>query len=146
MREIREIIIHCTDTPAGTDYPLSVIEGWHKKRGFRSIGYHYLIHPDGSVEPARPIERAGAHCFGHNDHSIGIAYIGGKNKWTGKHEDTRTIYQKNALRILVANLRDKFPAAKVYGHNEFSKKDCPCFNVQKEFRPYELELKKQGEK
>jgi len=33
----------------------------------------------------------------------------------------------------VSDLKTRYPAATVHGHNEFAKKDCPCFNVQNEF-------------
>ncbi|MBO5780249.1 MAG: N-acetylmuramoyl-L-alanine amidase [Muribaculaceae bacterium] len=132
MRKITEIIIHCSATPAGRNVSVADIERWHRQRGFDSIGYHYVIHLDGKVELGRPVERVGAHCVGHNRHSIGICYIGGVDDRLHP-TDTRTPAQRSSLRRLVADLKQRFPHASVYGHNEFAAKDCPCFDVRKEF-------------
>lgn len=129
MRKITEIIIHCTATKAGRPVTVSDVDAWHRQRGFRSIGYHYLVDLDGTVHPGRPEAEPGAHCIGHNAASIGIAYVGGLDS-AGRTADTRTPPQREALRALVADLRCRFPAATVHGHNEFAPKSCPCFNVK----------------
>ncbi len=131
MRSINKIIIHCTATPFGRNVSVDQIRDLHVRvNGWRDIGYHFVIYHDGSVHRGRPLEQVGAHCKGHNNHSIGIAYVGGLNK-AGLPEDTRTPEQHAALLSLVAELRRRFPAASVHGHNEFANKACPCFNVSK---------------
>ena len=97
MRELKEIILHCTATKEGQDYPVEQVRKWHLDRGFNDIGYHFLIRLDGTVEAGRPIETVGAHCKGHNANSIGIAYVGGLDK-NGRPKDTRTLPQKEAMR------------------------------------------------
>ena len=77
MRKITKIIIHCAATPEGKDFTVQQIDQWHRQRGFRCIGYHFVIYRDGSIHKGRPIEQAGAHTSGHNAHSIGICLIGG---------------------------------------------------------------------
>lgn len=140
MRKISEIIIHCSATIEGRDYTVAEIELWHRQRGFSGIGYHYVIYRDGSIHAGRYLELAGAHCQGHNAHSIGICYIGGLSEEC-LPKDTRTPAQKAALRTLVAQLQERFsyPAPdgtlivpSVHGHNEFCDKDCPCFRVPEE--------------
>ena len=54
MRTIKEIIVHCTATPEGKDYTVDDITRWHKERGFKTIGYHYVVYRDGSVHEGRP--------------------------------------------------------------------------------------------
>lgn len=132
MRNINEIIIHCTATPEGREVSVAEIDSWHRKRGFDCIGYHYVIHLDGTVDAGRPLDEVGAHCKGHNLRSIGIAYVGGLDK-AGKPKDTRTDAQKKSLRQIVLHFLDYFPDATVHGHCEFAPKDCPCFDVQAEF-------------
>lgn len=77
MRKITEIIIHCAATPEGKDFTVQDIDRWHRQRGFKSIGYHFVIYRDGSIHKGRPLDQIGAHCTGHNANSIGICYIGG---------------------------------------------------------------------
>ena len=132
MRNITEIIIHCSATKE--DRPVSVadIDRWHREKGCKEIGYHYVIYRDGSIHPGRALEKVGAHCLGHNQQSIGICYIGGLDK-QGVPKDTRTPQQKEALVSLIQTFLLAYPNATVHGHNEFANKDCPCFNVQMEW-------------
>lgn len=132
MRKVDEIILHCSATKEGQNFKAKDIDAWHKQRGFKGIGYHYVIDLDGTVETGRPEDEIGAHCLNHNARSIGICYIGGLDT-TGKAKDTRTPQQKAALVKLVADLKLKYPNATVHGHNEFANKACPCFTVKNEF-------------
>ena len=130
-RTISKIIIHCSATPEGADIKAATIDKWHRKRGFKSIGYHYVIDLDGTIEDVRPLAQPGAHCEGVNDCSIGICYIGGLDA-EGKPKDTRTPEQQDALVILLEQLKEEFPDVQIYGHNELNPaKNCPCFDVQK---------------
>lgn len=133
MRHITEIIIHCTATPADREITMDELRKWHKERGYTDVGYHYVVHLDGSIENGRPITRIGAHCLGHNAESIGIAYVGGLDA-CGKPADTRTVAQIEGLKVAVRTLREAFGKLPVYGHNEFSNKQCPCFDAKREFR------------
>lgn len=131
MRNINEIIIHCTSTPEGRDYTIEQIRGWHKKRGFNDIGYHYVIHPDGRVDEGRPLSLAGAHCLGHNASSISIAFIGGMTAQGMHYKNTMTPAQEAALVALIRELKAAYPIGRnIHGHNEYSVKRCPCFDVQ----------------
>lgn len=132
-RKITEIIVHCTATPEGKDYTIKDITAWHKQRGFSTIGYHYVVYRDGSVHTGRDVNIAGAHCTGHNAHSIGVCYVGGLAKDGKTPKDTRTNVQKASMEILLRKLRTLYPTAKIYGHNTFSAKACPCFDVEKEY-------------
>lgn len=129
MREIREIIIHCSDTAEGQNYHARDIDKWHRAQGFRKIGYHYVIDIDGLIEKGRDLEEIGAHCKGHNEHSIGICYIGGRGK-DGQYKDTRTENQKTSMKLLWQYLHMLYPNALIFGHNDLNPhKACPCFKV-----------------
>ena len=132
MRKINKIFIHYSETKAGKHVTIDDINTWHRQRGFTKIGYHFVIYLDGSVHKGRDISEIGAHCEGNNTTSIGICYIGGLDT-NGKSKDTRTDVQKSSLVKLVAELKKQFPDATIHGHNEFSNKDCPGFDVKKEF-------------
>ena len=133
MRKISEIIIHCADTPAGRNDKAADIKRWHLARGFKDIGYHYVIDIDGTIEAGRPTEKEGAHCTGHNAQSIGICYIGGQDAQTREPSDTRTDAQKASLLLLLKFLRSKYPSVKIYGHRDFANKSCPCFDAKTEY-------------
>lgn len=108
------------------------IDRWHRARGFDGIGYHYVVCRDGSVHKGRDVAKRGAHCKGHNAGCIGVCYVGGMTADGKTSKDTRTEAQRAALRALVERLRREHPGASVHGHNEYSSKACPCFNVQTE--------------
>lgn len=129
MRTITEIIVHCSATPEGRDYTVAQIRQWHLQRGFRDIGYHYVIYRDGTIHTGRPVAQAGAHCTGHNAHSIGVCYIGGVAKDNKTPKDTRTEAQKKSLANLLKRLHELYPKATLHGHREFANKACPSFDV-----------------
>ena len=104
------------------------VTAWHKERGFRTIGYHYLVYLDGTVVRGRREEEIGAHCLGQNAGSIGVCYVGGLDS-RGRPKDTRTAAQRVALRNLVEGLQRRYPHATLHGHNEFAAKACPCFKI-----------------
>ena len=135
MRSINEIIVHCAATREGRDFTVEDITRWHKARGFATIGYHYVIYRDGSIHEGRPLEQIGAHCVGHNKHSIGICYVGGKTKDMKQNKDTRTLAQKAALLTLLIELRKMYPNAKIVGHRDYDKhgKTCPNFDAKLEY-------------
>ncbi|MCQ2295087.1 MAG: N-acetylmuramoyl-L-alanine amidase [Bacteroidales bacterium] len=138
MREINNIIVHCTATPFRKHFDVATIRQWHLQRGWDDIGYHYVIYQDGSLHVGRPIEIVGAHAYGHNQGSIGIAYVGGLN-WQGRPANTLTHQQECTLVSLIRTLQSIFPQAEVHGHNEYSSKSCPCFNVPQWWQKFEHE-------
>jgi N-acetylmuramoyl-L-alanine amidase len=129
MRTINKIIIHCSATAEGRPFTVNDIDRWHRQRGFRCIGYHFVIYLDGSVHQGRPVAEVGAHCLGQNANSIGICYIGGCAADGKTPKDTRTQAQKSALIQLITELRQQFPNATIHGHRDFANKACPSFDV-----------------
>lgn len=148
-RSINGIIIHCAATPNGKAFAVEDIDRWHDERGFarrgywrmkfnqnlRAVGYHYVILTDGSIATGRHEDEVGAHAGGFNSKTIGICMIG-----TDKFSDA----QWASLAALVADLRERYPAAKVLGHRDLSPdlngngaiepdewtKTCPGFDVK----------------
>lgn len=144
MKKLTNIIVHCSDSEYGN---VNVIRQWHKQRGWKDIGYHFvilngnvgggLVLPalDGSIECGRPIDgdafiednEIGAHALGYNDRSIGICVIGIK-KFTPS--------QLYSLESLLANLVRKFGLGvdDVLGHYETESgkaegKTCPNMDM-----------------
>lgn len=139
------IVVHCSATKPSQDIGVREIDGWHRQLGWLSIGYHYVIRRDGTVEQGRPSHVVGSHVAGKNSDSIGICLIGGISQKTGKAEMNYTEAQLQALFMLVQSMRDAYPNARVVGHRDLSPdkdgdgvveehewlKACPCFNVGK---------------
>ena len=140
MKEIKNIIVHCSATREGDDsINAEVIDRWHKKRGWKGIGYHFVVLIDGSIETGRMINKCGAHTKGMNCSSIGVCYIGGvesERNEDGKYEakDTRTPEQIATLLELLRLLKKIYPEAKINGHRDFAAKACPSFDATDEYK------------
>jgi N-acetylmuramoyl-L-alanine amidase len=135
MRNINKLIIHCSATRECDDsVNASVIDRWHKARGWKGCGYHFIVLIDGTIETGRMIDEVGAHVKGMNKSSIGICYIGGLEKDGKTPKDTRTPNQKESLLLLIKTLKKIYPEATLHGHNEFSNKACPSFDVQSQYK------------
>ena len=148
MRKINLIVVHCSATPEGKDFTVNDIDRWHRARGFKKIGYHYVVYRDGTVHPGRAENEVGAHVSGYNNNSIGVCYIGGLTADGKKAKDTRTTAQKRGLLNLLIKLRKKYPDAKIVGHRDLSPdlnhdgkiepnewvKECPSFDAKTEYQ------------
>lgn len=138
MRKIKKIVLHCTATEYGKDYSVNDIRKWHIRRGFKDVGYHYVIRLDGTLEVGRPVSQIGAHCVSPGDKSnwfnrfsIGIAYVGGL-----LHRSPSNTITDSQLRTLVdlvhslCIIYDLDVDLHVICHNEVANKACPCFNIR----------------
>lgn len=148
MRKINLIVVHCSATPEGKDFAVEDIDRWHRARGFKKIGYHYVVYRDGTVHPGRAENEIGAHVSGYNANSIGVCYIGGLTADGKKAKDTRTAAQKRGLLNLLIQLRKKYPDARIVGHRDLSPdrnhdgkitpnewiKECPSFDAKTEYQ------------
>lgn len=139
MRKINKIFIHCSATKPDQNVGAETIRDWHVNgRGWRDIGYHFVIRRNGTVETGRDLdhdgdifEETGAHVRGHNAGSLGICLEGG---FGSREDDPFLVHfnssQRTALAAILVVLKGAFPAATIHGHNEFAAKACPGFQVQ----------------
>lgn len=119
MRKIVRHIIHCSDSTFGD---VATIRRWHVARGWKDVGYHFVIKPDGEIEVGRMLDEIGAHCKGYNETSIGTCLIG---------VAAFTEAQFKSLRRLNGSLEAVFGVLDVRGHYELNKyKTCPNFNAR----------------
>ncbi|MEE4013917.1 peptidoglycan-binding domain-containing protein [Roseibium sp. FZY0029] len=124
-RAVHTTWLHCSasDNPKHDD--VSVIDAWHKARGWSGVGYHFFIKKDGTVQTGRPIEKIGAHVAGHNTGSIGICLHGLK-------EDRFTEAQFDSLRTLCGQINAAYGLQMRFrGHCEVAAKACPVFDYRK---------------
>lgn len=134
MINATKAILHCSATPEGRPHTAADIRRWHVEGNkWSDIGYHFVIQIDGTIEAGRPLDVKGAHTRGHNE-DIGICYVGGICADTWKPKDTLTQAQECALYTLMDSLRETFGCnLPLRGHNEFSGKSCPSFDVHERF-------------
>ena len=148
MRRISSIIVHCSDSPWGS---AKVIDKWHKQKGWREIGYHFVVlngkplgsflsnrfdSLDGSIEVGRDLDydlfleevEIGAHTLGYNKDSIGICLIG---------THVFTIKQYSSLLCLLEECCTvyKVPFSRICGHYETISgreqgKTCPNIDME----------------
>ena len=140
--KVQELILHCAATTEGKIFTAKDIDRMHRQRGFKKIGYHYVIDLDGTIEKGREETEIGAHATGHNSKSLGICYIGGVAKDGKTPKDTCTKEQKQSMYELVDKLMKKYNLTlkQVHGHYEFANKACPSFKIEKfrqEFNEWE---------
>jgi len=130
-----KIIVHCSATREGDNsIDAEVIDRWHKARGWKGIGYHYVILIDGTIQKGRNLDRCGAHTKGLNCKSWGICYIGGVESDGKTPKDTRTDAQKESMLILLKKLKKMQPQAEIRGHRDFAPKACPSFDATEEYK------------
>ena len=134
---IENIFIHCSATRPkwgegrNLSWKVAEITLWHKERGFKDIGYHYIIDRDGKIAKGRNEDEMGAHAKGWNKHSIGICLIGGfGSNADDKFLDNYTKEQEDTLVKKIKELQEKYQNTMIYGHNEVSAKACPGFNAK----------------
>lgn len=138
MQVIKQICVHCSATPATMDWGAKDIDRLHRSKGWRQIGYHYVIKRDGTLEKGRPDNTPGAHEPRINKTSLSICMIGGSPPTTspayrkGLGEDNYTDAQWATLKTIVTKLHKQFPDAEVLGHRDVPgvAKACPSFDVK----------------
>ncbi len=135
-----EIILHCSDSTFGN---ATLIDSWHRQRGFKSIGYHLVILNgqiakkkynrffDGLIETGRPLDdsdkfefdETAAATLGKND-CVQICLIGKSGKFSGKQMDSlfRALYW----------MREIFGEIKVSQHSDYEPKKPFCAGILKE--------------
>lgn len=141
MRPLHGIIIHATATTANWWHDRSTLDRvdevrrWHTLkpphgRGWKDIGYHFLIDRNGVTIMGRPLDQVGAHVRGHNTGTIGIALFGGHgSNEKDQFSDHFTQAQDKALRELIDVLQAGYGPLTVTGHNQYAAKACPGFYV-----------------
>lgn len=132
MRDIKYIAIHCTAGPA-TQTTKAIKDYWKNNLGWKSVGYHYLIGADGTIEQLAQESEITNGVAGFNSVTVNISYKGGVDA-NNKPKDTRTPQQKESILKLLKELRKRYPKAIIQGHRDFgAKKACPSFDAKKEY-------------
>jgi N-acetylmuramoyl-L-alanine amidase len=138
-REITEVVVHWTETFTNANLSAEQIHDAHNAVGHDGIGYHYVIRRDGSLQRGRPLDQVGEHTTtnGHNNYSIGLAFVGGLNVSTsqfGSEEFSQaaslTRVQFNTFRKFLQAFYGRFSGGQVLGHNDIDPNELdPGFDV-----------------
>ena len=139
MNRIDFIAIHASATDATMDWGVEDVRRLHRSKGWRDVGYHYIIKRDGTLQKGRADTTPGAHEPRINKRSIAICMIGGapdRNSAAfrkGLGEDNYTDAQWVTLKSIVTKLHGKYPDAEVLGHRDIPgvAKACPSFDARK---------------
>lgn len=137
------IVIHCAATKPDQDIGADEIDAMHKARGWKGIGYQYVIRRGGLIETGRPIDDVGAHAKGVNKISVGVCLVGGIDD-NGDPDNNFEPQQMRSLQYIVNFLGVMYPGVEVVGHRDLSPdldgdgvieewewmKACPCFDVK----------------
>lgn len=120
--ETKAIVIHHVGIPSG-EVSAQQIHAAHLANGWAGIGYHYVIHKDGTIDRGRPLATVGAHAQGRNYDTVGINV-------TGNFEtEIPTDAQLTSLEKLIASLcriYDITPSSTtIIGHRDVNSTDCP---------------------
>jgi N-acetylmuramoyl-L-alanine amidase len=111
------------------DVDVEKVTQWHKERGFDTIGYHYLIKRDGTLQVGRDEDVVGAHAVAVNGTSIGVALAGGGTPSMGWENNFAPV-QFQTLKSILMKLKDKYNIQKIVGHYQVDDgKECPSFDV-----------------
>jgi len=147
-QKIKNIFLHCSDSAFGE---VRIIESWHKQRGWKSIGYHYVIlngRPfkdvryfdflDGQIQPGHALNddpifqnfEVGTHVAGRNSSSLGVCLIG-----THEFTDAQLTVSKWLMTSLLKKFQLQIPD--VLGHYEDPGANKTCPNIPMEhFREF----------
>ncbi len=133
------IVVHHSGNWGEKD-PLE-IEAKHKKKNFDDVGYHYMIHPGGTIYEGREITAKGEHVAGANTKKIGILMMGDYDEQWWDPDDTLTKAHLKKLRSLVRTLQRFFPLTKLGGHGEYlAGYSCPRSLLMKEMASLRKDL------
>jgi len=98
----------------------------HMSKGLTTIGYHYIIKRDGSIQRGRNPNQTGAHAkSSHNPYSIGIGFVAGYNCPNGTANpegyasaDSINSAQWAALDTYLKAFYTVYPGGEVWGHQD----------------------------
>ena len=121
-KRTRYVVVHHSATKSPTS--ALQIHKMHQGKGWAGIGYHYYIRTDGTIEAGRPDDTVGAHCYGHNNESIGICF-------EGNYKDTYPNDKQSKSFLALCNyLKGIYGALPVVGHRDLMATECPGFNTK----------------
>ena len=125
--EVREgtgaIVIHHAGLTKDIDIGVPAIHDMHLGNGWAGIGYHFVIHKDGTIEEGRPLPYMGAHAYQNNQYTVGICMTGNYNLAYPPFEQTLAVEQLTAA--LCKKYKIKPADYTIFGHRDLNDTSCP---------------------
>ena len=123
-RRVTRVFLHCSASDHPNHDDVSVMDAWHRARGWSGVGYHFFIKKDGTIQKGRDIERTPAAQAGHNSATIAICLHGLDVK-------KFTEAQFDAGRRLCFAIDEAYGGKVTFhGHREVAAKACPVFDYR----------------
>jgi hypothetical protein len=125
------LVIHHSGRSGETD-PVKIQNKHMDKNKWDDVGYHFLVHPDGTIYEGRSLVFKGSHVEKANTGKIGILVMGNfESLLFGLGGSTPTVAQMAAVKKLGMALKKLFPTIQVLGgHKDFKKStECPGEDV-----------------
>lgn len=122
MRGIAAIVIHHAAAVA----TLEEIDGWHLARGWRGVGYHYVVEANGRLRLGRREDEVGAHARGRNTDTIGVCVaVDARDGIPSEAWDQLVTLTRDLLR------RHRLTVDNVIPHSAVSATVCPGFPISR---------------
>jgi N-acetyl-anhydromuramyl-L-alanine amidase AmpD len=122
LDKITQVVVHhsATLSTASGSNPQAYARFHVQNRGWKGIGYHYVIQPNGDIFQTNRLESVSNHVKNANTRSIGICLSGNFD------EESATPEAMSALIWLIAHLNGLLNRPlDIRAHNEFASKSCP---------------------
>ncbi|XP_063060519.1 peptidoglycan recognition protein 5 [Engraulis encrasicolus] len=124
----KRVVIHHTvvrpgDTSQDCATVVARIQRMHmEERRFDDIGYNFLVAQNGIVYEGRGWGVMGAHSKGHNQDSVGIAFIGNFNNEVPSPEALSSVKLLLKQGISLGYLCSSYA---IFGHRDLGSTECP---------------------
>ena len=117
------IVVHHTGM-RDTDMTVAEIHDLHVNQNkWSGIGYHFVVHKDGTIEHGRPLEALGAHALSNNQFTVGICLTG--NYDIGKPNETQLFSAEQLIVALCDKYKIEPDDMSIFGHRDLCPTSCP---------------------
>ncbi len=136
-RDVCEMVVHWSETYTNSNLSAAQLT---ELTGAGDNAYHFIIRRDGSVERGVNLNGVADHCntLGHNQHSIGVCFVGGLNVSSGSDDlyevasaRSITLSQYNSFYQIMRTFFMQFPGGQALGHMDIdANQEDPGFDVR----------------
>lgn len=136
-RVVDEVILHHTVVSSrehtGKDQAKWLAE-WFRDAGVGTIGYHYVVSPDGTVWVGTPQSISGTHTKGRNESTVGVALMlnGGEELPSAEQARSTALLFMSLFEVFGLNAATNFRDGSGFHRDHVSATLCPGEKITKE--------------